>query len=113
MSDYCDDTINVKKYQAGTAKTAKYPKEKAIEYLALGLCSEAGEVAGKVKKFVRGDQPNMDIDAISAELGDVMWYISQLANELDLSLGLIMLENLIKLESRARRGKISGDGDNR
>ena len=113
MSNYCDDTINVKKYQDGTATTAQYPKEKAIEYLALGLVSEAGEVAGNVKKFIRGDQPNLDLDALSGEIGDVLWYLSQLANELDLSLGTIMYDNLLKLESRAKRGKIQGDGDNR
>ncbi len=113
MNNYCEDTINVEKYQKSLGEFCVYPKERAIEYLALGLTSEAGEVAGKIKKFIRGDVPNLDVDAISAELGDVLFYVSQLATELNLRVGTIMFENLTKLERRKERNKLKGDGDNR
>lgn len=47
------------------------------------------------------------------ELGDVLWYISNLAYELGLDLNETAEENLKKLFSRKKRGKIKGEGDNR
>jgi NTP pyrophosphatase (non-canonical NTP hydrolase) len=58
-------------YQRRTAETAIYPADLAIEYLALGLVSEAGEVAGKVKKWIRDDA--LDLIAFRAALADVLW----------------------------------------
>ena len=40
-------------YQWAATATAKYPDGSEYEYLALGLCSEAGEVADKLKKLIR------------------------------------------------------------
>ena len=47
------------------------------------------------------------------ELGDVLWYISQLSAELGLSLEEIASLNLEKLNSRKERGALRGSGDNR
>ena len=58
-------------YEERASLTAIYPKEKALEYLALGLTSEAGEVAGKVKKLIRDGKG--DKKAIASEIGDVLW----------------------------------------
>ena len=52
-------------------------------------------------------------EALKAELGDVLWYLAQVATELDLSLGEIAEANIVKLMDRLERGKIKGDGDNR
>ena len=100
-------------YQQETMKTAVYDKDVAVTYLALGLASEAGEVAGKVKKWVRGDTSYVDTDEIAKELGDVLWYVSQMAETFNLSLGDIAQANIDKLRSRMERDKIKGDGDNR
>ena len=100
-------------YQQETMKTAVYDKDVAVTYLALGLASEAGEVAGKVKKWVRGDTSYVDTDEIAKELGDVLWYVSQMAETFNLSLGDIAQSNVNKLRSRMERDKIKGDGDNR
>jgi NTP pyrophosphatase (non-canonical NTP hydrolase) len=100
-------------YQQETMKTAVYDKDVAVTYLALGLASEAGEVAGKVKKWVRGDTSYVDTDEIAKELGDVLWYVSQMAETFNLSLGDIAQANVDKLHSRMERDKIKGDGDNR
>ena len=100
-------------YQTATKKTAIYDKDVAITYLALGLTSEAGEVAGKIKKWIRGDVDRVDSEDIAKELGDVLWYISQMASTFNLSLEDIAQSNVDKLASRMQRDQIKGDGDNR
>jgi NTP pyrophosphatase (non-canonical NTP hydrolase) len=91
--------------------TAIYPKAQSIIYPALGLAGEAGEVAEKVKKWIRDG--NLDRDAIAKELGDVMWYIAAMATDLDLDLDRIADMNIQKLADREMRGKIRGSGDDR
>ena len=98
-------------YENYASQTAIFPKEKALEYLALGLTSEAGEVAGKVKKLIRDGKG--DKKAIASEIGDVLWYCAMLAKETDVPLNDIMKENLRKLHSRKERGTLSGSGDER
>ena len=98
-------------YEERASLTAIYPKEKALEYLALGLTSEAGEVAGKVKKLIRDGKG--DKKAIASEIGDVLWYCAMLAKETKVSLNDIMKDNLKKLYSRKERGTLQGSGDNR
>ncbi len=104
-------------YQRESRKTALYPDvgNNAI-YPTLGLVGEAGEVADKVKKILRDKKGVFDEDskdAIKFELGDVLWYISQLSSELGYELDDIAYSNLQKLKSRKIRGKIGGSGDNR
>lgn len=88
----------------------------AIVYPTLGLCNEAGEVAGKIKKIFRDREGNIseqDRQALKQELGDVLWYLAQICTELDISLEEVATANLEKLFSRLERGAIRGDGDNR
>jgi len=104
-------------YQKLTGKTAIYPDiGKGFVYPTLGLVGEAGEVAEKVKKIFR-DQGGIVTDEkkeeIKKELGDVLWYLSQVSHEFGLSLDEVARFNIEKLNSRKERGKISGDGDNR
>ena len=85
-------------------------------YPTLGLSGETGEIAEKVKKIIRDDQgviTDEKRDQIAKEAGDVLWYLSQLATEIDYSLEDIAQMNLDKLVSRAARGVLSGSGDNR
>jgi NTP pyrophosphatase (non-canonical NTP hydrolase) len=104
-------------YQRLSRVTAKYPPiGHAVIYPALGLTNEAGEVAGKIKKVFRDKEGvigDADREALKAELGDVLWYLAQIATELGLSLDDIAQHNLNKLMSRLERGKIGGDGDAR
>ena len=90
----------------------------SVIYPTLGLLGEAGEVAKKIKKLIRdkGYRPGDCIDendreAIALELGDVMWYVAELASNIDLSLETICQLNLIKLSSRKSRNKLHGSGD--
>ncbi len=104
-------------YQRQSRSTARYPDAGANPtYPTLGLCGEAGEVADKVKKVIRdqgGRFSAASLEALSLELGDVLWYVAQLATELGLDLETIARANLEKLASRAARNVIGGDGDNR
>ena len=101
-------------YQRSAIKTAVYPPEHRILYPALGLAGEAGEVANKVKKVMRDgieNQPNDWKDQIASEIGDVLWYCAALASDLNLSLGMIAAQNLIKLDKRKDKGTLGGSGD--
>ncbi len=104
-------------YQKQSRKTAMYPdKDNNFIYPTLGLVGESGEVAEKIKKVIRDKNGLMDDSSkmdVKKELGDVLWYLSQLATELNLSLDDIADENLQKLSSRMERNKLHGDGDNR
>jgi len=130
--------MTFKKYQAHTGDTAKYPARQlmidymlgrtgtgldvstfALEgllYVALGLGGEAGEVQGKIKKILRDDNNQITAERcaqIVDEMGDALWYMSEIANLLGLDLGKIAKMNLEKLAKRKAEGKISGDGDKR
>jgi len=87
-----------------------------IVYPTLGLANEAGEVAGKIKKIFRDKQGQIsdeDREALKQELGDVLWYLTQICTELNLTLEEVAEANITKLFSRLERGKIRGEGDNR
>jgi len=108
--------MDFSQYQFRTGLTARYPQDRAIEYLVLGLTSEAGEVAGKYKKIIRdngGEFTEEHKEALLDELGDVLWYCSELATTLRTNLSAVAARNAAKLESRAQRGKIGGSGDKR
>ena len=109
--------MNLNDYQTKSRKTAGYPSiGHPVIYPTLGLVNEAGEVAGKIKKVFRdkgGKISEETREALKAELGDVLWYIAQVATELDLSLDEIAEYNIAKLYDRLERGKIKGEGDHR
>jgi len=104
-------------YQKKAGKTAQYPKlGEMYVYPTLGLVGEAGEVAEKIKKILRNDKGKISKEKrkdLEKELGDILWYIAQLATELKLSLGGIAKKNIEKLEDREKRGVIKSEGDNR
>ncbi|NQV89964.1 nucleoside triphosphate pyrophosphohydrolase family protein [Candidatus Uhrbacteria bacterium] len=104
-------------YQEKAQTTAQYPNiGKNPYYPALGLGGETGEVLNKIKKIMR-DHDGIITDEFRAdlkkELGDVLWYVSALASELDLDLNDIAEANIEKLFSRKERGVLKGSGDNR
>ena len=108
---FIDEVITPDLYENLAGQTAIFPKEKALEYLALGMTSEAGEVAGKVKKLIRDGEG--DKVAIASEIGDVLWYCAMMAKEVGVPLNTIMQENLKKLHGRKERGTLQGSGDKR
>ena len=107
-------SMDLDTYQERTRETAVYPEQSAIEYLALGLNDESGEVAGAFKKYLRGDYDEEELqERIEGEAGDVLWYWARLLDELDLEASEVMEKNADKLFDRKERGVIRGDGDNR
>jgi len=116
-------------YDAKAYSTAIYPgRGYNLIYPALKLAGEAGEVAEKVGKLIRdkGYRPSFtdypddpypmsetDVKDLIKELGDVLWYLSALAGELDSSLDEVAQVNLEKLADRAKRDVLGGNGDDR
>jgi NTP pyrophosphatase (non-canonical NTP hydrolase) len=108
--------MDLNDYQQAARRTAIYAAQHRVLYPALGLASEAGEVAGKIKKVLRdqgGDFGRAPIEAIKDELGDVLWYVALLASDLGLSLEEVAAANLTKLASRKDRDQLRGGGDRR
>jgi NTP pyrophosphatase (non-canonical NTP hydrolase) len=107
--------VQLSDYQQRSRATAVYPDAgQNLTYPALGLCGEAGEAAEKVKKALRDDGGVLTPErrtALAAELGDVLWYVAQLATEAGLELDTIAEENLSKLRSRQERNVLQGSGD--
>ena len=109
--------MEFKEYQKKSRETAIYFKmDDNCIYPTLGLVGEAGEIANKVKKIDRDDDGKITQEKredIKKELGDVLWYVAQLATEMNLDLNEVAELNLERLFSRKERGAIQGSGDNR
>ena len=109
--------MDLNSYQAAAKLTALYPDAGSNPiYPTLGLSGEAGEVAEKVKKVLRDRGGDFDDQAraeIALELGDVLWYVAQLASELGYELDEVANQNLRKLRDRSARGQLKGSGDHR
>jgi len=105
-------------YQRGAASTAIFPNElpSFIEvgqvYVVLGEGGESGEIQEKLKKAIREEDYEY-VQEMRGEVGDTLWYLSQVCEEFDWSLEQIAQENLTKLSDRQERGQLTGEGDNR
>jgi NTP pyrophosphatase (non-canonical NTP hydrolase) len=109
--------MNFDQYQEEARKTAIYPNVgNNFIYPTLGLCGESGEVAEKIKKVIRdnnGILTDTKTEEIAKELGDVLWYIANICEELNIRMDKVALLNLSKLKKRQEENKVHGDGDNR
>lgn len=111
-----DFNMDFNYYQRAARHSAKYPQDRALEYLILGLTSEAGEVSGKLKKIIRDNDGILDEarkEDLISEIGDVLWYCAELATALNTNMSVIAKKNIDKLSSRVERGVIGGSGDHR
>ena len=100
-------------YQKLAAKTAIYSGRgsfSGLAYCTLGLTGEAGEVANKVKKIWR-DPGTRESRLLMKELGDVLWYLAEVASNLNVSLDEIAVENINKLSTRQQNNTLHGSGD--
>ncbi|MFT7507609.1 MAG: NTP pyrophosphatase (non-canonical NTP hydrolase) [Acidimicrobiales bacterium] len=113
--------MNFKEYQEKSRVTAIYPNlGDNLPYLALGIAGEAGEVADKVKKFIRDENftsvKNLSEEQkndLAKEMGDILWYIAQIATEFNLDMESVAQMNIDKLYSRMDRKELHGSGDSR
>lgn len=104
-------------YQLMAHATADYPVigENYI-YPVIGLAGEVGEVCEKVKKIFRDYNGVMSEERkrdITKELGDVLWYVSEISFCLNIRLQQVADSNIAKLCDRQARGTLHGSGDNR
>lgn len=104
-------------YQDFVKSMRKYPESHRVLYPTLGLTGEAGEIAEKVKKWIRDERGETISEdrraALLKELGDPLWYIAALAYDLGYTLQEVVDANHEKLTGRRERGTLSGDGDDR
>ena len=106
--------MTLEEYQQAARQTAIYTEP--VIYPVLGLCSEAGELAGKIKKVIRDNGGEITAKQrldILKELGDVLWYVAAIASDFDCQLSTVAEWNIDKLNDRAMRDKIQGNGDER
>lgn len=118
--------MEINEYQKRAMDTCM-PSCSNISYMLLNLVAEVGEFSGKVAKTIRkSDAHVQDNDLIvqahahkelraelRKEAGDILWQISGLCTIMGWALEDVAKENLEKLASRQKRGKIEGNGDNR
>jgi NTP pyrophosphatase (non-canonical NTP hydrolase) len=109
-------TFNQYQSQAKTTykKADSNSKTEEISRLVLGICGESGEVAEKMKKFLRGDY---DFEVLKGhlqkEMGDVLWYLAMVCEVLEIDFETVAQQNLDKLKKRLEKGTIQGNGDER
>jgi len=110
--------MKLDEYQDEASKTAIFPNELPdfIEvgqvYTVLGQSGESGEVEEKLKKAIRENDESY-IEDMRTEVGDTLWYLSQVCEEFDWSLEQIAEDNIDKLQDRKDRGALTGEGDDR
>lgn len=115
----CEDPSNrgitLNDYQQFALSTAD-PCARDPLYLACGICEEAGEAAGKVKKVLRDNHGYFNKErrqGVALELSDVLWYVANQAHQMGYTLSEIAQLNIDKINGRLERGTLHGSGDKR
>ena len=104
----------LQEYQEFTPTTIKFDKKVSLQYLITGISGEAGEVCSAYAKWVRGDYDSVERDSrLTKELGDIMWFVSNLCHELNITMEELIEKNTTKLSKRLADNTIKGDGETR
>ena len=94
-------------YQKKALRTARVPahdNDASLIVPMLGLSGETGQLLSEYKKHLRdGEAHRLFKERVSEELGDILWYISDVASKFDLSLSDIAAANLVKVKQRWAR----------
>ncbi|NJP37176.1 nucleoside triphosphate pyrophosphohydrolase family protein [Alkalicoccus luteus] len=94
--------MNLNEYQELSSRTANTHDNELINY-GLGLTGEAGEVADMIKK-TQFHGHDISKEEIEKELGDVLWYLSQIARVSGINLTDVAEGNIKKLKKRYPKG---------
>jgi len=111
--------MNFDEYQKLATRTADFsgkPGDYPLMYCCMGLAGETGELIEKIKKVMRNDDGHMTDEKrekIKLEIGDVLWYLSQVARLSGISFQESAEANVKKLADRRERGVIRSEGDTR
>ena len=102
-----DEGTELEDYQLWVDTTSA---ARGLEWATMGLAAEAGEVAGALEKFIRNGAPEDDFDkmreAMKLELGDVLWYVAEICNELCLTMDEVIDDNIEKINIRRSRQQV-------
>lgn len=108
------DLDEYQKQASAFDKTTNEDRVYSLMYLSMGLAGETGEVVEKMKKIIRNENAEVSDDArelFKKELGDVLWYLSQMAKAFNIPFNVVAQANLEKLADREARGVLKGEGD--
>ena len=104
-----DPGLTMRRYQVRSGKT-RLPTTRGqngglpgLAYTALALAGEAGELANIVKKVYRDHGGKITPEfrqKLIDEVGDVLWYVAQVCEDLDADLDEVAERNLAKLRER-------------
>lgn len=83
----------------GVAQAVTYGAKDRMLNGLLGLAGESGEFLDLIKKHLYQGHP-LDRDKARGELGDILWYLAEVASALDMDLGAVARENIDKLRVR-------------
>ena len=105
-------TINEYQKLAMTTLNPKLDKKDVLINGVMGLCGESGEVIDIVKKHLAQGH-ELDKEKIIKELGDVAWYMAEIATVLDVELEDVLVQNIEKLKKRYPDGFSTKNSVNR
>ncbi len=95
------------RYQKEAARTDRVPLAEDVDNRLplmvpmLGLAGETGQLLSEYKKHLRdGEAHRLFEERVSEELGDLLWYIANVASKFDLTLNEIAVANLVKVKAR-------------
>ncbi|MFG3594489.1 nucleoside triphosphate pyrophosphohydrolase family protein [Bradyrhizobium sp. RDI18] len=99
--------MNFDNYQKEALRTDRVPGGVGADDAAslivpmLGLAGETGQLLSEYKKHLRdGEAHRLFKERVSEELGDLLWYVANVASKFDLSLSDIAAANLAKVKQR-------------
>lgn len=97
--------MDIKEYQQMAKRTinTRLSRKEQISNLCMGVCGESGEVVDYIKKGMYHAHI-LDKKKLTEELGDVMWYLINLATFYNISMTYVLDENIKKLEERYPEG---------
>ena len=105
--------VNAQDYQESKFNKSLEEYDFFTTYMALNFAS--GELAGLIKKYVRGDSNYQDLSLLQvfceSNLFLMLLIIDELAYDLNSDLKTVMDDNTNKLTKRKNAGTIQGDGD--
>jgi len=97
--------MNFNEYQKAASKTAIYPKHRTEQYLMAGLVSEVGEYAAQCARLIR-DGNLVSKNDVTKELGDILWFLSEIASFEGINLETVAITNIQKLRYRQKMGTL-------
>ena len=97
--------MNIEEYQEKAKRTVNtnLQFDEQVANLCMGLCGESGEVVDYIKKGIYHGHI-LDDKKLTEELGDVLWYLTNISSLYGIPMTFILEENIKKLEERYPEG---------